>query len=79
MLSLAAEEDSSRIYRSDLDKLAVAACKAAVKAHDRITEKEIRALLQQLSDCDQPFACPHGRPTIVNITIKELERRFGRR
>ena len=79
MLALAAEEDSSRVYRSDLDKVAVAACKAAVKAHDKIPEKEIRALLQQLSDCDQPFACPHGRPTIVNITIKELERRFGRR
>ena len=79
MLALAAEEDSSRVYRSDLDKVAMAACKAAVKAHDKIPEKEIRQLLQQLSDCEQPFACPHGRPTIVNITIKELERRFGRR
>ena len=40
---------------------------------------ELDQVLQQLSDCEQPFACPHGRPTIVNITIKELERRFGRR
>ncbi len=79
MLALAAEEDSSRVYRSDLDKVAMAACKAAVKAHDKIPEKEIRILLQQLSECEQPFACPHGRPTILNITIKELERRFGRR
>lgn len=80
MLSFAAmEEHAPRLHEKNLDRFAMAACKAAIKANDRITEKEALHLLQLLADCEQPFACPHGRPTILNITKKELERRFGRR
>ena len=80
MLSLAAlEEHAPGMHQRDLDRIAMAACKAAIKANDRITEKEALHLLQLLAACEQPFACPHGRPTILNITKKELERRFGRR
>ena len=61
------------------EQIAMSACKAAVKANDLLTMEEAVALLRQLSFCDLPFACPHGRPTILNISMKEIERRFGRR
>ena len=81
MIALASESGDFRgdPHRSILDKFAMAACKAAVKAHDALTPEEIHALVRQLSCCEQPFACPHGRPTVLPITLKELERRFGRR
>ena len=65
--------------RINYEQVAMCACKAAVKAHDDLTMEEAVALLKQLSYCDLPFACPHGRPTILNISMKEIERRFGRR
>ena len=79
MIALAAMEDHAPNPCRNLDKFAMSACKAAVKANDRLTEKEALALLALLAECEQPFACPHGRPTVLNITKKELERRFGRR
>ena len=65
--------------RMDYQLIAMAACKAAVKAHDALTMEEILSLLHQLGNCDLPFACPHGRPTILNISMREIERRFGRK
>ncbi len=65
--------------RIDYEKFAMCACKAAVKANDVLTLEEAIALLRQLSFCELPFACPHGRPTILNISMKEIERRFGRK
>lgn len=65
--------------RTDSAKLAQAACKAAVKAHDKLTMEECNALLDQMAECELPYCCPHGRPTIINISISELERRFGRK
>ena len=61
------------------DAIAMASCKAAVKAHDKLTMGEAQALFHQMSDCQLPFSCPHGRPTIINIGIGELEKRFGRK
>jgi DNA mismatch repair protein MutL len=54
------------------------ACKAAVKAGEPLTEEEMRSLLDQLFACEFPYACPHGRPVIMNLTLKELDKRFGR-
>lgn len=82
MLSLASGDNSATHIphtKNDLDRFAMAACKAAVKANDALTEKEALGLLASLAECEQPFACPHGRPTVLNMTKKELERRFGRR
>ena len=56
-----------------------AACKAAVKAHDELTLPEMEKLLAMLRNCRQGTLCPHGRPTIIDISLKEIERRFGRR
>ena len=53
-------------------------CRAAIKANDRIQSMEIRSLLNELETCENPFTCPHGRPTIVEITKTEIEKMFKR-
>ncbi len=68
--------DASR--KADKNMIAQTACKAAVKANDKLSELEIKGLLKQMGECEFPFSCPHGRPTIIKIGIKELEKRFGR-
>ena len=60
------------------DRLAMRACKSAVKAHDMLKESEISRLLADLTQCDNPYSCPHGRPTFIKMTQYELERRFKR-
>ena len=72
-------ESGSPGERANYEQVAMCACKAAVKANDQLSIAEAVSLLRQLSHCDLPFACPHGRPTILNISMKEIERRFGRR
>jgi len=66
------------IYAHKTEIIAMAACKAAVKAGDNLNESEARALVTQLLELENPFTCPHGRPTIIEITKGELERRFKR-
>ncbi len=56
-----------------------AACKAAVKAHEHLSMAEMEKLLSQLRQCRQGTLCPHGRPTMIELPVKELEKRFGRR
>ena len=54
------------------------ACKSAVKAHDKLDEREIEALLADLSALENPFTCPHGRPAIFKIRRYDLEKLFKR-
>lgn len=65
--------------RLDAERVAQIACKAAVKAHDRLSAPEIAGLLHDLARTELPYTCPHGRPTMINISYAELEKRFGRR
>ena len=65
--------------RVDEAKIAQIACKAAVKARDHLKDTEISKLLAELAATELPYTCPHGRPTMINISFKELEKRFGRR
>ena len=58
--------------------LATSACKAAVKGHDRLDELEIRALISDLSKLNNPYHCPHGRPIIIRMSQKDLEKEFKR-
>ncbi|MDE2290659.1 MAG: DNA mismatch repair endonuclease MutL [Elusimicrobia bacterium] len=60
------------------DATATIACKAAVKAHDPLSEKEALALLKALRSCQDPTCCPHGRPSMVSLDRVELARRFKR-
>ena len=63
-----------------LDALAASlACKAAVKMHHPLSPPEMEALLSELFAAEQPYACPHGRPIVLQMTDSDLERRFGRR
>ena len=61
-----------------IDKLISKACKASVKANDRLTEDEIKALIEDLKSCHNPFSCPHGRPTFIKFTKYEIEKMFKR-
>lgn len=53
-------------------------CKAAIKSGDKLTEEEMRNLVDKLFATQNPYYCPHGRPIIVNLTLKELDKRFER-
>ena len=63
---------------SVLDRLASRACKAAVKGNDILDMSEIRELLRELSHCENPYSCPHGRPTFIKMSKYEIERNFKR-
>jgi DNA mismatch repair protein MutL len=60
------------------EQIAMAACKAAVKARDRLTVQEIECLVRDLANCEMPYTCPHGRPTLIYMGFDELRRKFGR-
>jgi DNA mismatch repair protein MutL len=53
-------------------------CKTAIKAGDRLSEPEMRLLVDQLFATSMPYVCPHGRPIVVKIPLLELDRRFER-
>ncbi len=60
------------------EQIAMAACKAAVKANDRLTLQEIEGLVVDLARSEMPYTCPHGRPTTIFMSFQELRRKFGR-
>ena len=66
------------IYDTKLDAIATMACKAAVKANDKLSNAEAEALIIKLLGLVNPFSCPHGRPTIIELTKYELEKKFKR-
>jgi DNA mismatch repair protein MutL len=53
-------------------------CRHSVKANDPLGDKELLALMESLRQCDMPYTCPHGRPTLIEMSFRELEKRFGR-
>ncbi|MGE3802740.1 MAG: DNA mismatch repair endonuclease MutL [Candidatus Kapaibacterium sp.] len=54
------------------------ACRASIKAGDPLSEPEMLSLIEQLFSTTMPYVCPHGRPVVIRIDLKELDRRFGR-
>ncbi len=61
-----------------INKLIMMSCKAAIKAHDKLSMNEMKALLRDLANCRNPFSCPHGRPTAIKLTQYDLEKMFKR-
>lgn len=59
-------------------KLATMACKAAVKGNHAMSFEEAEKLIDELLTLDNPYHCPHGRPTIIAMTRTELEKKFKR-
>jgi len=74
------EEDESPLQAEVEARLAARVCKRlAVKAGQALTSEEQRSLLNDLEACQSPRTCPHGRPTMIHLTVDMLERQFGRR
>lgn len=72
---------TNRTNKQDIEEkfISTVACKAAVKANMYLDEREVRGLLDELLVLENPFTCPHGRPTAIRITKTEIEKKFGRR
>lgn len=74
------EEDETPLQAEREARLAARICKRlAVKAGQTLSPEEQRTLLQELEACQQPRTCPHGRPTMIHLSVDLLERQFGRR
>lgn len=75
--NLASEKDKDPlgIFAS---RLATMACKAAVKGNNQMSDREANALIDELLTLENPYHCPHGRPTIISMTKTELEKKFKR-
>jgi DNA mismatch repair protein MutL len=61
------------------DVIARTVCRHAIKANDELHQPEMEKLLRDLMDCELPYCCPHGRPTMIQIGYGELEKKFGRK
>ena len=61
-----------------LDKIASMSCKAAVKGNQRLSTAEAKELIEELLTLDNPYNCPHGRPTIISMSKQEIEKKFKR-
>lgn len=73
-ISWKADEESALIR----ERVATIACKASIKGNQRISQMELEKLLDELLMLDEPFHCPHGRPTMVSLTRDELDKMFKR-
>ena len=72
--------EDTAIHKPDMiwDKVASMSCKAAVKGRHAMSPREADELISQLLELENPYACPHGRPTIISMSKYELEKKFKR-
>lgn len=61
-----------------LHRVATKACRAAIKANDRMTDPEAAALMKSLNSCNNKYTCPHGRPIFIEVKKYDLEKMFKR-
>lgn len=79
MLDALSEEISSKEAPDMIaEKIASMSCKAAVKGNSRLSAAEVDTLIGELLELENPYHCPHGRPTIIAMTKRELEKKFKR-
>lgn len=71
--------NSTSPMRLGEEMIAKTVCRHAVKANDPLRYPEVEKLIRDLLDCDLPYCCPHGRPTMIQISLAELEKKFGRK
>jgi len=76
-LEQAGQKGGKQISREE--SIAQAACKSAIRANDRLSLMEIEQIVVDLSKCEMPYTCPHGRPTMIFTTFNELDKKFGRK
>lgn len=60
------------------EKIASMSCKGAVKGNQKLSEEEMKALIGELLTLENPYHCPHGRPTVISMSKHELEKKFKR-
>jgi len=77
--SLKSASNSSSALRLGEEMIAKTVCRHAVKANDLLRDPEVEKLIRDLLDCELPYCCPHGRPTMIQISLGELEKKFGRK
>jgi DNA mismatch repair protein MutL len=75
---LQATGEEVNVLRLGEDVIAKTVCRHAVKANDLLREEELHGLIDNLRSCKMPYTCPHGRPTIIEMSYSELEKKFGR-
>jgi DNA mismatch repair protein MutL len=76
---LKSASNGSSALRLGEDMIAKTVCRHAVKANDPLRYLEVEKLITDLLQCDLPYCCPHGRPTMIQISHSELEKKFGRK
>lgn len=72
------DKEISSNYEADLYKIMKKACKASVKAGDDLSDMEIESLIRDLKNCENPYTCPHGRPTVVEVSKHTISKLFLR-
>jgi DNA mismatch repair protein MutL len=77
--SLKSTSNSSSPLRLGEEMIAKTVCRHAVKANDLLRHPEVEKLIRDLLECELPYCCPHGRPTMIQISLGELEKKFGRK
>ena len=77
--SLKSASNSSSPLRLGEEMIAKTVCRHAVKANDPLRYPEVEKLIRDLLECELPYCCPHGRPTMIQISLGELEKKFGRK
>ena len=80
-LDILDEMQGNRTGKDEIEEkfLSTIACKAAVKANMNLKDEEVKSLMAQVLELDNPFTCPHGRPTAIKMSKYDLERKFGRK
>jgi DNA mismatch repair protein MutL len=76
---LKSASNNASAMRLGEEMIAKSVCRHAVKANDPLRYPEVEKLIRDLLDCDLPYCCPHGRPTMIQISLAELEKKFGRK
>jgi DNA mismatch repair protein MutL len=76
---LKSASNNASAMRLGEEMIAKTVCRHAVKANDPLRYLEVEKLIRDLLDCDLPYCCPHGRPTMIQISLAELEKKFGRK
>ncbi|HVF72969.1 MAG TPA: DNA mismatch repair endonuclease MutL [Chthoniobacterales bacterium] len=76
---LKSASNGSSPMRLGEEMIAKTVCRHAVKANDPLRYLEVEKLITDLLECDLPYCCPHGRPTMIQISHSELEKKFGRK
>jgi DNA mismatch repair protein MutL len=76
---LKSASNGSSAMRLGEEMIAKTVCRHAVKANDPLRYLEVEKLVMDLLECDLPYCCPHGRPTMIQISLAELEKKFGRK